>query len=81
MYSRLAQRINTWLTSFTGAGALYETDLRLRPDGASGLLVSEFDAFAAYQRSQAWAWEHQALTRARFVSGAAAIGADFEQLR
>jgi glutamate-ammonia-ligase adenylyltransferase len=80
-YARLAQRINTWLTSFTGAGALYETDLRLRPDGASGLLVSEFDAFSTYQRSQAWVWEHQALTRARFVSGAAAIGADFEQLR
>lgn len=80
-YARLAQRINTWLTSFTGAGILYETDLRLRPDGASGLLVSRFDAFESYQRTQAWVWEHQALTRARFVAGDAAIGAAFEQLR
>ena len=53
-YARLAQRINTWLTSFTPAGVLYETDLRLRPDGASGLLVSRLDAFAQYQRSKAW---------------------------
>jgi len=80
-YARLAQRINTWLTSFTGAGTLYETDLRLRPDGASGLLVSRFDAFETYQRTQAWVWEHQALTRARFVAGDTAIGAAFEQLR
>jgi len=80
-YARLSQRINTWLTSFTPAGVLYETDLRLRPDGASGMLVSRVDAFAAYQRSKAWVWEHQALTRARFVAGDQAIGAAFEQLR
>ncbi|MCW5625924.1 MAG: bifunctional [glutamate--ammonia ligase]-adenylyl-L-tyrosine phosphorylase/[glutamate--ammonia-ligase] adenylyltransferase, partial [Burkholderiales bacterium] len=80
-YARLAQRINTWLTSYTGAGVLYDTDLRLRPDGASGLLVSRIDAFEAYQREQAWVWEHQALTRARFVAGDAAIGELFERLR
>jgi glutamate-ammonia-ligase adenylyltransferase len=80
-YARLSQRINTWLTSFTPAGALYETDLRLRPDGASGMLVSRLDAFAEYQRSKAWVWEHQALTRARFVAGDPAIGTGFEQLR
>jgi glutamate-ammonia-ligase adenylyltransferase len=80
-YARLARRINTWLTSFTGAGSLYETDLRLRPDGAGGLMVSEFDAFASYQRAQAWVWEHQALTRARFVGGDATVGAGFERLR
>ncbi len=80
-YARLAQRINTWLTSYTGAGTLYETDLRLRPDGASGLLVSEFEAFDAYQRTQAWVWEHQALTRARFVSGDPGVGTAFEHLR
>ena len=68
-YARLAQRINTWLTSMTPAGVLYETDLRLRPDGASGLLVSPLDAFDDYQRKKAWVWEHQALTRARFVAG------------
>jgi glutamate-ammonia-ligase adenylyltransferase len=80
-YARLAQRINTWLTSATGAGRLYETDLRLRPDGAAGLLVSSATAFERYQREQAWTWEHQALTRARFVAGAAAIGAAFEATR
>jgi glutamate-ammonia-ligase adenylyltransferase len=80
-YARLAQRINAWLTSATAAGRLYETDLRLRPDGVSGLLVSSFAAFRQYQRQQAWPWEHQALTRARFVAGDAAIGAAFEDER
>ena len=78
---RLAQRINTWLTSFTAAGVLYETDLRLRPDGASGLLVSSIDAFEEYQRTRAWTWEHQAITRARFCAGDAALGGRFEALR
>jgi glutamate-ammonia-ligase adenylyltransferase len=80
-YARLAQRINTWLTSATGAGRLYETDLRLRPDGAAGLLVSSITAFSRYQRKQAWTWEHQALTRARFVAGDETIGAAFEAIR
>jgi glutamate-ammonia-ligase adenylyltransferase len=80
-YARLAQRINTWLTSYTPAGILYDTDLRLRPDGASGLLVSRFDAYAQYQRARAWTFEHQALTRARFVAGDAEIGRRFEHLR
>lgn len=81
VYSRLAMRINTWLSSFTPAGVLYETDLRLRPDGASGLLVSPLAAFRAYQKQHAWAWEHQALTRARFVAGDEKVGTDFERLR
>jgi len=81
VYSRLAMRINTWLSSYTPAGVLYETDLRLRPDGASGLLVSPLAAFQAYQKQHAWAWEHQALTRARFVAGDAQVGAEFERLR
>jgi [glutamine synthetase] adenylyltransferase / [glutamine synthetase]-adenylyl-L-tyrosine phosphorylase len=80
-YARLVQRINTWLTSTTSAGSLYETDLRLRPDGASGLLVSSFAAFRGYQREHAWTWEHQALTRARFCAGDAALGAAFEAER
>ena len=80
-YARLAQRINTWLGTLTPAGILYETDLRLRPDGASGLLVSSIEAFRDYQLHHAWLWEHQALTRARFVCGDAAIGAAFEALR
>jgi glutamate-ammonia-ligase adenylyltransferase len=81
LYARLAQRINTWLTSATGAGRLYETDLRLRPDGAAGLLVSSVAAFARYQHEHAWTWEHQALTRARFVAGDANVGATFESIR
>ena len=81
IYARLAQRINTWLGTLTPAGTLYETDLRLRPDGASGLLVSSTEAFRDYQLHHAWVWEHQALTRARFVCGDAAIGETFEALR
>jgi glutamate-ammonia-ligase adenylyltransferase len=80
-YARLAQRIITWLTSTTGAGQLYDTDLRLRPDGAAGLLVSSLSSFRKYQRAQAWTWEHQALTRARLVAGDPAIGAAFEAER
>jgi len=80
-YARLAQRLNRWLTSLTPAGVLYETDLRLRPDGVSGLLVSSLDGFAEYQRRHAWVWEHQALTRARCVAGDAEIGHRFEDIR
>src|SRR5450759_199844 len=80
-YARLAQRINTMLGSYTSSGRLYETDLRLRPNGASGLLVSSIEAFAEYQQSQAWVWEHQALTRARFSAGDTRIGTAFEQIR
>jgi glutamate-ammonia-ligase adenylyltransferase len=80
-YARFAQRINNWLTSITPAGVLYETDLRLRPDGAGGLLVSPFSAYREYQMDKAWVWEQQALTRARFVAGDRDIGAAFEALR
>ncbi|MDP2792978.1 MAG: bifunctional glutamine synthetase adenylyltransferase/deadenyltransferase, partial [Sulfurisoma sp.] len=81
IYARLGQRINTWLTSLTSAGMLYDTDLRLRPNGASGLLVSTVEAFEHYQQNQAWIWEHQALTRARYSAGNAEIGASFERIR
>jgi len=80
-YARLAQRVDTALTSLTGAGRLYETDLRLRPDGPSGLMVSSMAAFCRYQLQQAWTWEHQALSRARFVAGDADIGRTFESER
>jgi glutamate-ammonia-ligase adenylyltransferase len=80
-YARLAQRMNTWLSSITAAGRLYDTDLRLRPDGVSGLMVSSLQAFRSYQLEHAWTWEHQALTRARFVAGDASIGAAFEAQR
>ncbi len=81
IYARLGQRINNWLTMRTGAGVLFETDLRLRPNGVSGLFVSSMDAFRRYQRESAWTWEHQALTRARFCAGDATVGALFEEER
>ena len=81
LYARFAQRLNTWLSLRTPAGILFETDLRLRPSGESGLLVSSIDAFATYQRESAWIWEHQALTRARFCAGDARVGAAFERIR
>jgi len=68
-FARLAQRIIHLLTAHTPAGTLYEVDTRLRPSGASGLLVTALDAFADYQREAAWTWEHQALVRARPVAG------------
>jgi [glutamine synthetase] adenylyltransferase / [glutamine synthetase]-adenylyl-L-tyrosine phosphorylase len=79
--ARVAQRVNTWMTSQTAAGVLYDIDLRLRPDGASGLLVSSVPAFRDYQVKRAWTWEHQALTRARACAGDAALGRRFEALR
>jgi [glutamine synthetase] adenylyltransferase / [glutamine synthetase]-adenylyl-L-tyrosine phosphorylase len=81
IYARLAQRINTWISSRTSSGLLFETDLRLRPNGDSGLLVSSLEAFEEYQRSSAWVWEHQALTRARFCAGNQGVGARFERMR
>ena len=81
IYAKLAQRINTQLSSYTSAGRLYETDLRLRPNGASGLLVSSITAFAEYQQQHAWVWEHQALTRARFCAGDASVGKQLEVIR
>jgi [glutamine synthetase] adenylyltransferase / [glutamine synthetase]-adenylyl-L-tyrosine phosphorylase len=81
VYARFGQRINNWLSSLTSAGILYETDLALRPDGASGLLVSDIEVFKDYQEHKAWLWEHQALTRARFVAGDAAIGKRFDEIK
>lgn len=81
IYVRFAQRISTWFNSLTSAGLLYETDLQLRPDGNSGLLVSTVEAFREYQLHKAWVWEHQAITRARFVAGDSSIGDAFERIR
>ncbi|HRP98038.1 MAG TPA: bifunctional [glutamate--ammonia ligase]-adenylyl-L-tyrosine phosphorylase/[glutamate--ammonia-ligase] adenylyltransferase [Rhodocyclaceae bacterium] len=81
VYSRFAQRINTWLSSRTAAGILFDTDLRLRPNGDAGLLVTSLEAFRKYQLESAWVWEHQALTRARFCAGDPALGAAFERIR
>jgi len=81
VYARLAQRINRLLTTRSAAGVLFETDLRLRPSGASGLLVSPLEAFERYQEKDAWVWEHQALTRARYCAGDKAVGEAFERIR
>lgn len=80
-YAKLAQRFITWMTTHTAAGILFDIDTALRPDGASGMLVSSIAAFERYQRGSAWVWEHQALSRARFCAGDAAIGARFEAIR
>ncbi|HEX8484104.1 bifunctional [glutamine synthetase] adenylyltransferase/[glutamine synthetase]-adenylyl-L-tyrosine phosphorylase [Sphingomonas sp.] len=74
-YNRLAQRVSAALSVATAAGALYQIDTRLRPQGAQGPLVVSFDSFARYQREDAWTWEHMALTRARPVFGSAAARA------
>ncbi len=80
-FTRLGQRIIHVLSTFTGLGPLYEVDMRLRPSGAKGLLVSSFAAFEDYQAREAWTWEHQALVRARPVAGCPQLGARFEALR
>lgn len=81
IYSRLGTRLNTWLSAQTSAGQLFETDLRLRPNGEAGLVVSSIAAFRTYQLESAWVWEHQALTRARHSAGDPQVGAAFERIR
>lgn len=80
-FNRLGQRIIHILNTFTPSGMLYEVDMRLRPSGNSGLLVSSLKAFDDYQQKDAWTWEHQALVRARVVAGSPALAERFEQLR
>jgi len=80
-FTRLGQRIIHLLTTQTNSGQLYEVDMRLRPSGASGLLVSSLGAFARYQENEAWTWEHQALVRARVLVGSQDVGRAFEQVR
>ncbi|MFJ7315746.1 bifunctional [glutamate--ammonia ligase]-adenylyl-L-tyrosine phosphorylase/[glutamate--ammonia-ligase] adenylyltransferase [Pseudomonas sp. NPDC098747] len=80
-FTRLGQRIIHLLTAQTNSGQLYEVDMRLRPSGASGLLVSSLGAFARYQENEAWTWEHQALVRARVLVGSQDVGQAFESVR
>ena len=80
-FTRLGQRIIHLLTTQTNSGQLYEVDMRLRPSGASGLLVSSLGAFDRYQQNEAWTWEHQALVRARVLVGSPDVGTAFEQVR
>jgi glutamate-ammonia-ligase adenylyltransferase len=80
-FARIGKRIIHLLTTNTPAGVLYETDLRLRPSGSSGLLVSSVEAFETYQMQEAWTWEQQAMLKARFVAGDPAIGSRFDAIR
>jgi [glutamine synthetase] adenylyltransferase / [glutamine synthetase]-adenylyl-L-tyrosine phosphorylase len=80
-FLRLGQRIVHLLTMHSAAGRLYEVDMRLRPNGKGGFLMTGLDAFERYQQKDAWTWEHQALLRARAVAGDAQLCAAFEAIR
>ncbi len=81
LYGRFARRLTNWLSAATGAGTLYDVDLRLRPNGDSGFLACSMATFEKYQRESAWTWEHQSLTRARFIAGYVPVGTAFDNLR
>jgi glutamate-ammonia-ligase adenylyltransferase len=79
-FARLTQRLITALTAQTNYGALYQVDMRLRPSGRAGPLATHIDSFAGYQESEAWTWEHMALTRARVVSASPEFRARVEKV-
>jgi len=85
IYASFVRKLISWLTVKTSEGDLYEIDTALRPNGNAGLLVTPFTAYADYQAQRgsnaAWTWEHQAMTRARFVSGLPALQAPFDAVR
>ena len=85
VYASLVRKLINWLTVKTGEGDLYEIDTALRPNGNSGLLITSFDAYADYQQQRgsntAWTWEHQAMTRARFVLGDDSLRQRFDAIR
>jgi glutamate-ammonia-ligase adenylyltransferase len=85
IYAAFVRKLIPWLTLRTAAGELFDIDTALRPNGNSGLLVTSIDSFERYQRGRgsntAWTWEHQAITRARFCAGDAAVGDRFEATR
>jgi glutamate-ammonia-ligase adenylyltransferase len=80
-FIRYAQRVVHILTMHSAAGRLYEVDQRLRPSGKGGMLITRIGAFAEYQQSEAWTWEHQALLHARAVAGDPGLRAEFERVR
>jgi [glutamine synthetase] adenylyltransferase / [glutamine synthetase]-adenylyl-L-tyrosine phosphorylase len=79
-FARLTQRLINALTAQTNFGALYEVDMRLRPSGRAGPLAAQLSGFTSYQETEAWTWEHMALTRARVISASPAFGARVEQV-
>jgi glutamate-ammonia-ligase adenylyltransferase len=80
-YTRLGQRMIHILDTRMALGQLYEVDMRLRPSGESGMLVTTASGFESYQAESAWTWEHQALVRARFVAGDPAVADKVEAVR
>jgi len=80
-FVRFVQRLVHLLSVHSAAGRLYEVDMRLRPSGKGGMLITQIDAFATYQREEAWTWEHQSLLHARAVAGDAVLRQQFEQVR
>ncbi|MEX0286937.1 MAG: glutamine-synthetase adenylyltransferase [Paracoccaceae bacterium] len=80
-FARLTQALITAMSAPMSQGRLYEVDMRLRPSGMQGPVATSWNSFQSYQRDEAWVWEHLALTRARPVAGAEAVGADVEQFR
>lgn len=80
-YARLGQRVIHFLSTPTATGKLYEADMRLRPSGNAGVLVSHVDAFEDYQIEQAWNWEHQAIIKARPISGDRYVRDRFRDIR
>ena len=80
-FNRLGQRVIHILTAHTRAGRVYEIDMRLRPSGISGILVSQIDTFGDYQLKEAWTWEHQALIKARPICGDTILAKRFDTIR
>ena len=80
-YARLTQALITAVTAQMSEGRLYEVDMRLRPSGNQGPVATSWESFRAYQSTEAWVWEHMALTRARVVAGDPGLGADVEAFR
>ena len=78
-YTRLTQRLISAFTAPTAEGILYEVDMRLRPSGQKGPVATQLSSFIHYQASEAWTWEHMALTRARVISGPPALRAAVEK--
>ncbi|NBO02842.1 MAG: bifunctional [glutamate--ammonia ligase]-adenylyl-L-tyrosine phosphorylase/[glutamate--ammonia-ligase] adenylyltransferase [Betaproteobacteria bacterium] len=80
-YGQLALRISSWMSMQTAAGQLFDVDVRLRPDGISGLAAISLQGYESYLREKAWVWEHQALTRARWSAGDKRLAPGFESIR
>lgn len=80
-YARLTQAMVTALSAQTAEGRLYEVDVRLRPSGRQGPVATAIESFRTYQESEAWTWEHLALTRARVLAGDPGLGAEVEAFR